>query len=74
MANDLDYNVYFVKLPDHVREAVSPCYDGTYTIYLDEDLDAETARELYEHAKNHVERGDFDNCGNIQEIESKAHK
>ena len=61
-------------LPAKVGELIAPCPDG-YTIYISAHLDDAHRQEAYEHAIEHIRRGDFDiDCvKGVQEIEAEAH-
>ena len=52
-----DGYVYFVKFPEGIKEAVMPCAEG-YTIYIDERLSDEMRLRVYQHALEHIRRGD----------------
>lgn len=65
--------VYIVDLPVGITEMVTPCLDG-YTIYLNAKVSAEAQRQGYLHALYHIRNNDFEREGNIQVIESQAHK
>ena len=67
-----DVYVYFVQLPDGVKEMVTPCLDG-HTVYIDDRLDETQRLKEYRHALRHIVGLDFEK-GNVQEIEKKAHK
>jgi hypothetical protein len=67
-----DIFVYRIRMPDMIREAVTPCEDG-YTIYIDDRLDDVHAYAAYQHALDHIRYGDLDNIGNVQKVEWKAH-
>lgn len=62
-------------LPIKTHELVTPNADGSYTILIDSRLNHDMQLKAYEHALEHIDRGDFDiDCVyNVQEIESKAH-
>lgn len=64
--------IYFVDLPNHVKEMIAPCYDG-YTIYLDSNLDEVQQIEAYNHALSHIINNDFGKH-NINTIENNAHR
>ena len=64
--------VYFAKLPLCVKEVVTPCADGCFTIYINDQLTFEERMLAYGHAVHHIENNDFDGF-DVQEIESKAH-
>ena len=66
-----DVWVYFVKFPEGLKEAVMPCLDG-YTIYIDERLDDEMRLKVYEHALEHIRRGDCAG-GDAGQIEREVH-
>lgn len=73
MAEKIDHTyVYRVPMPDAVHEAVTPGYDDTYTVYINEKLDQDAARAAYEHARRHIDRDDFDQV-DVQSIESGNH-
>ena len=66
-----DIYVYCVPLPPGIHEMIVPCCDG-YTVYIDEELDAEHRQEAYDHALSHALENDFEK-ENVQEIESLRH-
>ena len=70
-----DTFVYCVPLPSRVSEMVTPCLDGSYTIYLNENLSYKKKKEAYEHAIRHIKRGDFDydTIKDVNEIEIDTH-
>lgn len=63
--------IYFIAMPDGVREFVTPCLDG-YTIYIDESLDEIGRAKAYDHAMSHITNNDFER-EDVQEIESDRH-
>lgn len=67
-----DIFVYFVSLPNGIKEAVLPCADG-YTVYIDRDLDLSHQIEAYNHAIRHIRNKDFDRH-DVQIIECEAHR
>ncbi len=67
-----DIFVYFVKLPPHINEMVTPCPDG-YTVYIDSGLDDEHRFKAYQHALCHIQNNDFEKS-DIQQIEAEAHE
>ena len=67
-----DVYVYFAKLPSSVKEMVTPCADGCFTIYINDQLTYEQRILAYGHALYHIECDDFEGF-DVQEIESKAH-
>lgn len=67
-----DVFVYFVKLPEGLKEMIAPCSDGSYTIYLDENLDPWSREKAYNHAVEHITNNDFCKC-DVQQIEWEAH-
>jgi hypothetical protein len=67
-----DVFVYFAKLPSCVKEVVTPCADGCFTIYINDQLTFEGRMLAYGHAVHHIKNNDF-NGFDVQEIESKAH-
>lgn len=67
-----DVYIYRVPIPGRVKEAITPCDDGCYTIYIDESLDQDEAQAAYAHAVRHKE--DFYTEADVQTIEARAHK
>lgn len=65
-----DVFVYFVKFPEGIKEAVVPCAEG-HTIYIDERLDDDMRRRVYQHALEHIRRGDHAG-GDVQVIEREV--
>lgn len=63
--------VYLVLLPDGINEMVAPSGTG-YTVYIDERLDREHQMKAYAHALEHIQRNDFGEGGDVQQIESEA--
>lgn len=63
---------YIVDLPTDTHEMVAPCADG-YTVYLRAGDTREMQLAAYQHALEHVLRGDFDH-GDVQSIETEAHR
>lgn len=68
-----EVHTYLAPLPDGVNEAVTPCADGCYTIYINNKLTWEQRLLAYGHALHHIEMGDFDG-DDVQEIETRAHR
>lgn len=66
--------VYLVKFPSYrTREAILPCADGGYTVYVDERLSRQEQRAAYRHALRHIERGDWEKS-DVDSIEAEAHE
>ena len=63
--------VYLVNLPDHIKEMVTPCFDG-YTIYLDSNLDEIQQVKAFNHALSHIKGRDFEKS-DVNAIEINAH-
>lgn len=68
-----DIYIYFCKFPDGIKEAVSPCCDGGYTIWIDETLDDHQKRRALDHAMKHILNGDLEGDGDVDRIERRAH-
>lgn len=65
---------YFVRFPSpSIREAVMPCLDGGYTVYIDDRLSPEGKRRAFRHAVRHIKNKDFDKY-DVGTIETQAHK
>lgn len=65
-----DYFVRVVPFPvDRVGGMVMPNDDGTYSIYVNDNLDIYRRRKAARHELDHIERNDFYNDKAIGEIE-----
>lgn len=71
MTND-DIFVYFIPLPGKTKEAVTQNEDGTYTIFINENLCEEKKIAAYYHGVKHIKDLDFQR-DDVQTIESLAH-
>lgn len=67
-----DIYVYFVDLPEDVKEMATPC-DGGYTVYINKKLSHDKAVKAIRHAVSHVIDDDWSK-DDIQMIESAAHE
>lgn len=47
--------------------------DGNYNIYVDDSLPLPRQISSYEHELSHIKNGDYDNIGDIQDIERWRH-
>lgn len=63
-------NVVFLKLP--VDAATTHNEDGSYTIFLSDQLSDERRMECYVHELKHIHGDDFYKS-DVQEIEALAH-
>ena len=63
--------VYYVPLPDGIKEAVLTCQCG-YTIYIDPRQSKDGIQRSYNHALRHIQNHDFEKT-DVQEIETEAH-
>jgi len=68
---NFDYQIFF--MPDmKVNEVVTENEDGSYTIFINNNLCDDKKLKSINHAFNHIMNDDFrKNC--IQQIECKAH-
>ena len=57
-----------------VREVVVENADGGHTVFIDDRLSRDEQVNAFEHAMRHINEGDFDKHGNVNEIEAKRHK
>lgn len=65
-----DYFVRVIQFPvTTVGGMVTPNDDGTYSIYINANLNRERQLEAYEHEVRHIVNGDFYNGKSIREIE-----
>lgn len=59
-----------------IRGASRPNNDGSYTIFLNEQLSSEQFDKAFRHERDHIIRGDFDvdkRWDSVQDIETIAH-
>lgn len=66
-----DYQVYFLDGMT-VNEAVTENEDGSYTIFVNNNLCESKRLSAINHALSHIENYDFGKS-DVQEIERKAH-
>ena len=64
--------IYYVDLPNNVKEIITPCYDG-YTVYINKRLPREAKKRAYNHAVRHIQRDDFHKT-DVQAIEYQNHE
>lgn len=68
-----DLNVQLLNFKSgKAREMVVPNEDGSYTIFINEQLSPEARMDAYNHALHHINNNDFTK-DNVQIIESEAH-
>lgn len=69
----IDYQVRLINFPPgKVREAVTENEDGSYTIFIEENLSQSERQREFLHAMRHIAGDDFSN-NDIQLIEYDAH-
>lgn len=68
-----DIFVYYIDIPGSINEMVAPCFGG-YTVYIDKKLDRAHQIRAYQHALNHIKRGDFEKKEHATVIEFHAHQ
>lgn len=68
---DVDYFVYYEKLPWSIHGMVSPNDDGTFSIILNSRISESMQRSAYRHEVHHIENDDFYNGIPIQIIEPR---
>lgn len=69
-----DVFVYLIDMPCKVHEVVTPCEDGSYTIYLNARLDYYGRVKAYNHAMRHIVNNDFESNEDVNTIERRAHE
>ena len=68
----IDYQVRLINFPPgNVREAVTENEDGSYTIFIEENLSQSERQREFLHAMKHIAGDDFSN-NDIQLIEYDA--
>lgn len=65
-------HVKLIDLPTTVRGFVTKSVDD-YTIVLNARMSQETRLKAYRHELEHIERGDLDSDGDIDQIERELH-
>ena len=69
----IDYSVHFIKFPTgKVKETVVENEDGSFTIFIDKELNREMQEEAFSHAMKHILGDDFSK-DNVNAIEFDAH-
>lgn len=69
----IDYQVRLINFPPgKVREAVTENEDGSYTIFIEENLSQSERQREFLHAMRHIAGDDFEKS-NVQKIERIAH-
>ena len=69
----IDYQVRLINFPSgKVREAVTENEDGSYTIFIEENLSQSERQREFLHAMRHIAGDDFSN-NDILLIEYDAH-
>lgn len=76
----MEYERIVVRLvgwmPPGVTEIVAKSCDGGedyYTVFLDQKASQERLVAAYDHAIRHIEAGDLERGGNVQELELRRH-
>ena len=67
-----DVYTYLVPLPSGVKEMVTPCADGNYTVYINDGISSDERLAAYDHAMKHINGEDFEKI-DVQAIESESH-
>lgn len=62
---------FITDLPDGINEMVTPCFEG-FTVYIDSRLDEAGRLKAFQHAIEHIARGDFEK-EDVQTIEKEVH-
>ena len=71
----IDINIQLIDFKvTTAYEMVRANDDGSYTILLNSRQASNQLKKAYDHAVNHIMRGDCDRHGNVQEIEYNAHR
>ena len=68
----LNIKTWLVDMPIEIKGACSKNEDGTYDIFINENISEEEKKKAYAHELKHIENGDFD-MFDVQEIEMLAH-
>lgn len=66
----VDYFVRIIPFPvNSIGGLVTPNDDGTYSIYINANVDSNRQRKAYQHEVKHIVNGDFYSGKSIEEIE-----
>ena len=69
----IDYQIQLIQFPNKkVKESVTENEDGSYTIFIDENLSLNERQNVFLHAMKHILGDDFTKY-NIDKIEFDAH-
>lgn len=64
-----DYFVRVIPLPCNLCGMVTPNDDGSFSVYINADIDDQRKKEALDHELEHIENDDFYNGRPITEIE-----
>ncbi len=64
-----DYFVYYEKFPPSVRGLVTPNEDGTFSVFINENLSDFDKLLTYIHEVKHIQNDDFYSGKPVEEIE-----
>lgn len=68
-----DFQVVIMDL-DSVKEAVSQNEDGSFTIFINDNLHPLAKYDAYQHALGHIQNNDFFKEDSVNYIEYESHK
>ena len=70
--NGIYVQTIIMTLPPQVKAFVHLNYDGSYTIFVDADLNLADQQLAWLHEVEHIERNDFQSNDSIDAIELRA--
>ena len=68
-----DIQIIIMNL-NSVKEAVTKNDDGTYTIFINDNLNPQAKYDAYQHAIGHIQNDDFSRDDFVDRIEFENHK
>lgn len=73
LIENADYFIKLIPFPNYAADgATMPNSDGTYTIYINANIDDIRKLAALDHELNHIEEGHFYSAKPIDEIELEA--
>lgn len=61
--------IRILDLPSTIRGVTVRDSDGNYNIYINSSLAEDVRKKAIDHELRHIERGDFDSCADIDDLE-----
>jgi len=68
--NESDIVVRLIKLPGAVRGYTCPSFDGTYNVYINQNLPFEMRNQVIRHEIAHIKKNDFGSDREVADLET----